>query len=407
MPSWSRPRGVPAAAAALLHRRADEPLHLDVDRGDAGRRPAALPPGAARQRPDRRACRPGRPPGAALHPLLGLPERVPGVRADRRPRVRLGLSRADRRGAVPAADRDRGRTPRCRTRPRCAAPATTPARSRSTSRRFSSTCAPGTSRRHAASTGCRGPRPIAMAAASWVMSDPRRFAAAQRSSRAGRAARRDPAGSPRCRRRWPPGPGPATRRARQPRRSANGGATSAGRSPMSAREEMLGRIRAALGPGEPAAGDAAPPGYRTAGQLARGPLLDLLAERLADYRAHVQRVAPDRLPDAITAALAERGARRVVVPPGLTLPPTAGRRRGGHRRRAVTGRAGRGRRGHHRVPRSRSPRPGRSCWTAAPAQGAGPSPWCPTITCASCAPSRWSSWCPRRWRDWPAGPAAR
>ena len=28
----ARPRGVPAAAAALLDRRADEPLHLDLDR---------------------------------------------------------------------------------------------------------------------------------------------------------------------------------------------------------------------------------------------------------------------------------------------------------------------------------------------------------------------------------------
>ena len=36
-----RPGGVPAAAAPLVHRRADEPVHLDVDRGDAGRRAPA------------------------------------------------------------------------------------------------------------------------------------------------------------------------------------------------------------------------------------------------------------------------------------------------------------------------------------------------------------------------------
>ena len=36
----ARPRGVPAAAAALLDRRADEPLHLDVDRRHARRRAA-------------------------------------------------------------------------------------------------------------------------------------------------------------------------------------------------------------------------------------------------------------------------------------------------------------------------------------------------------------------------------
>ena len=41
-------------------------------------------------------------PGAALHPVLGLPERVPGVRAGRRARVWLGVPGPDRRGAVPA-----------------------------------------------------------------------------------------------------------------------------------------------------------------------------------------------------------------------------------------------------------------------------------------------------------------
>ena len=45
------PRGVPAAAAALVHRGADEPVHVDVERGDARRRAADLPPRAARQRP--------------------------------------------------------------------------------------------------------------------------------------------------------------------------------------------------------------------------------------------------------------------------------------------------------------------------------------------------------------------
>ena len=57
---------------------------------------------AARQRPHPRAGRPGRPPGAALHPLLGLPELVPGLRAGRRPRVRLGVPRPDRRDPQPA-----------------------------------------------------------------------------------------------------------------------------------------------------------------------------------------------------------------------------------------------------------------------------------------------------------------
>ena len=45
-----RPRGDAGAAAALLDRRADEPLHLAVDRRDGGRRAARVPPRAARQR---------------------------------------------------------------------------------------------------------------------------------------------------------------------------------------------------------------------------------------------------------------------------------------------------------------------------------------------------------------------
>ena len=52
--------------------------------------------------------RPGRPVGPALHPLLGVPERVPGLRARRRARLRLGLPRPHRRRAVPAAHRRRG-----------------------------------------------------------------------------------------------------------------------------------------------------------------------------------------------------------------------------------------------------------------------------------------------------------
>ena len=41
--------------------------------------------------------------GAALHPLLGLPERLPGLRARRRPGLRVRLSRPDRRDPHAAA----------------------------------------------------------------------------------------------------------------------------------------------------------------------------------------------------------------------------------------------------------------------------------------------------------------
>ena len=96
---------------------------------------------------------------------------------------------------------------------------------------------------------------------------------------------------------------------------------------MSAREEVLARIRAALdgngrpdghpGGGEPGGGT---PGYRTRGDLAGEPLLDLLADRLTDYRAVVRRTTEAELGVAAGAALAQRGVRRVVLPPGLNLP---------------------------------------------------------------------------------------
>jgi L-lactate dehydrogenase complex protein LldG len=93
---------------------------------------------------------------------------------------------------------------------------------------------------------------------------------------------------------------------------------------VSARDEVLGRIRTALGGnsggGAHPPGDPASAGYRTRGELDQRALLDLLAERLIDYRSHVRRTEPAGLLDTVRAALAERGARRVVLPPGLDLP---------------------------------------------------------------------------------------
>jgi L-lactate dehydrogenase complex protein LldG len=97
------------------------------------------------------------------------------------------------------------------------------------------------------------------------------------------------------------------------------------RAPGTPREEVLARIRAALGDARDEAPDPGPPAvYRTRGDLSGEPLLDLLAERLADYRAAVRRTSPAGLGAAIAAALAERGARRVVVPEGLDLAPLPG-----------------------------------------------------------------------------------
>ncbi|GGU98999.1 hypothetical protein GCM10010275_42250 [Streptomyces litmocidini] len=82
------------------------------------------------------------------------------------------------------------------------------------------------------------------------------------------------------------------------------------------RARVLARIRTAVAdaPGAvPVARD-----YRTAhapDDPAR--LLDLLHENLADYRAHVHRTTPDGVAGLVARLLAERGARSVVVPPGL------------------------------------------------------------------------------------------
>ena len=89
---------------------------------------------------------------------------------------------------------------------------------------------------------------------------------------------------------------------------------------MSARDEVLGRIRVALSHDRADPPRPPVPDYRTRGPADPGHLLDLLAGRLADYRATVRRARPDGAAATVIAALAERGARRVVRPPGLDLP---------------------------------------------------------------------------------------
>ena len=100
---------------------------------------------------------------------------------------------------------------------------------------------------------------------------------------------------------------------------------------MTARDEVLDRIRRALasdvtGGNEAAGHDVDQPanGYRTQGELDGAALLDLLADRLTDYRALVRRATATTLPDEVSAALRQRGARRVVVPPALQVPLPAG-----------------------------------------------------------------------------------
>jgi L-lactate dehydrogenase complex protein LldG len=89
-------------------------------------------------------------------------------------------------------------------------------------------------------------------------------------------------------------------------------------TPMTARDEVLARIARALrdGPAPPPV----PRAYRTADRppdLAGEDLLDLLVERLVDYRALVRRSTTALVAAAVVAALTERGARRIAVADGI------------------------------------------------------------------------------------------
>ena len=107
LPEWRDLEVMLQLLPALLDGRADEPVHVDLDRRARRRRAARVPSRAARRGPHPGAGRRGRPPGAALHPLLGLPELLPGLLAHRRARVRVGLSGPDRRDPHAAARRPR------------------------------------------------------------------------------------------------------------------------------------------------------------------------------------------------------------------------------------------------------------------------------------------------------------
>ena len=87
---------------------------------------------------------------------------------------------------------------------------------------------------------------------------------------------------------------------------------------MSAREEILARIGAALGPC--VAVPEVPRDYRLAGSGAaagEAAVVDRFCERVAEYRATVRRVAAGELEEAIGAACREHGARRLATPPGM------------------------------------------------------------------------------------------
>jgi len=84
---------------------------------------------------------------------------------------------------------------------------------------------------------------------------------------------------------------------------------------MNAREEVLGRIRAALGPACGGPVEVRRDYRRTL--YAAGDPLDVFAERVEHYQATVTRVGVGGLRAAVEAALAARGVRQVVAAPGL------------------------------------------------------------------------------------------
>ncbi|MCX4782658.1 LutC/YkgG family protein [Streptomyces sp. NBC_01264] len=85
---------------------------------------------------------------------------------------------------------------------------------------------------------------------------------------------------------------------------------------MSAREQILARIRRALP--EPRPDTGIPRDYlEVHGVRTPAENVDLLAANLAEYRAKVHRVDEDGIAMLLVRLLAERGSESVLVPPGL------------------------------------------------------------------------------------------
>jgi L-lactate dehydrogenase complex protein LldG len=93
---------------------------------------------------------------------------------------------------------------------------------------------------------------------------------------------------------------------------------------VSSREEVLRRIRAAIG-GAPKADaveirtewEALPRNYKRTASLEREAILEMLEDRLRDYDASVVRAKAGEIGAEIARILTERGKRRLVVPMGL------------------------------------------------------------------------------------------
>lgn len=82
-----------------------------------------------------------------------------------------------------------------------------------------------------------------------------------------------------------------------------------------AREEVLRRVRAALRDVPAGERSEIPRPYRRT--LEGVDVVERFAERVADYRATVRRVAPGEVAAAVAVACAQRGARRLAIPADL------------------------------------------------------------------------------------------
>jgi len=100
-----------------------------------------------------------------------------------------------------------------------------------------------------------------------------------------------------------------------------GGSSTSSTTPSSAREEILSRVRRALADVPSGDGTSIPRTYlEKHGARTQAQTIDLLAENLADYRAHVHRCSEQEIPATVAKLLADRGSTSVAIPDGL---PTA------------------------------------------------------------------------------------
>jgi L-lactate utilization protein LutC len=81
---------------------------------------------------------------------------------------------------------------------------------------------------------------------------------------------------------------------------------------VSARDEVLARVRSALGPG--VAVPDVPRRYR--GPRVDDSSVDRFCERVAEYKATVTRISASELADTVARLCTARGAARIAVPPG-------------------------------------------------------------------------------------------